>query len=46
MNQKQKFGYTVLGALIMLVGIGVGSIVSPPLIAQRDGVFGELSVPS
>ena len=42
MNQKQKFGYTVLGALIMLVGIGVGSIVSPPLVAQRDGVFGEI----
>ena len=27
MTQKQKFGYTALGALIMLVGIGVGSIV-------------------
>ena len=42
MNHRQKFGYTVLGAVIMLVGIGVGSIVSPPLIAQRDGVFGEI----
>ena len=42
MNQKQKFGYTVLGALIMLVGIGIGSIVSPPLIAQGDGVFDEI----
>ena len=42
MNQKQKFGYTFLGVMIMLVGIGVGSIVSPPLIAQRDGVFGEI----
>ncbi|MCE2394909.1 hypothetical protein J4G02_10025 [Candidatus Poribacteria bacterium] len=42
MDHKQKLGYTVLGAVIMLVGIGVGSIVSPPLIAQRDGVFGEI----
>ena len=42
MNRKQKFGYTFLGALIMLVGIGVGAIVSPPLVAQRDGVFGEI----
>ena len=39
MNQKQKLGYTALGAVIMLVGIGIGSIVSPPLIAQGDGVF-------
>lgn len=42
MNHKQKLGYTALGALIMLIGIGAGSIVSPPLIAQRDGVFGEI----
>ena len=42
MNHKQKFGYTALGAVIMLIGIGAGSIVSPPLIAQRDGVFGEI----
>ena len=42
MNNKQKFGYTVLGAVIMLVGMGVGSIVSPPLIAQGDGVFDEI----
>ena len=26
----------------MLVGLGVGSIVSPPLIAQRNGVFDEI----
>lgn len=42
MNHKRKFGYTVLGAVIMLVGIGVGSIVSPPLIAQSKGVFDEV----
>ena len=40
MNHKQILGYTVLGAMIM--PIGIGSIVSPPLIAQRDGVFGEI----
>lgn len=43
MNNKQKFGYTGLGALIMLIGIGVGSVVSPPLIAQRNGVFNEIT---
>ena len=42
MNNKQKFGYTLLGALIMLIGIGVGAIVSPPLIAQRNAVFDEI----
>ena len=42
MNHKQKLGYTVLGAVIMLVGLGIGAIVSPPLIAQSDGVFDEI----
>ena len=42
MNHKQKLGYTVLGAVIMLIGIGVGSIVCPPLVAQRNGVFDEI----
>jgi len=31
-----------LGAVIMLIGLAVGAIVSPPLIAQRDGVFDEI----
>ena len=31
-----------LGAVIMLVGLAVGAIVSPPLIAQRDDVFGDI----
>ena len=42
MNYKQKLGYTVLGAVIMLIGLGLGAIVSPPLIAQRNGVFDEI----
>ena len=42
MNHKQKLGYTVLGAVIMLIGIGVGTIVSPSLVAQRNSVFGEI----
>lgn len=42
MDFKQKLGYIILGAVIMLVGIWVGSLVSPPLIAQGDGVFGEI----
>ena len=31
-----------LGAIIMLIGLTVGAIVSPPLIAQRNGVFDEI----
>lgn len=42
MNHKQKLGYTVLGAVIMLVGLAIGAIVSQPLIAQRNGVFDEI----
>ena len=42
MNYKQKLLYTLLGAVIMLVGIGVGSIVSPPLVAERNAVFDEI----
>lgn len=42
MNHKQKCFYTVLGALIMLIGIGVGAVVSSPLIAQRNSVLGEI----
>ena len=42
MNYKQKLGYTVLGAVIMLIGMSVNSILSPPLNAQRNGVFDEI----
>ena len=33
----------VLGAGIMLIGLAVGAIVSPPLIAQRNGVFDKIT---
>ena len=45
MNYKQKYFYTALGAAIMLIGMGVGAIVSPPLVAQdtaKKGVFTEI----
>ena len=42
MNHKQKFFYIALGAVIMLFGLGIGAIVSPPLIAQKTGMFGEI----
>ena len=32
----------VLGAVIMLIGLAVGAIVSPPLVAQRNGVFDDI----
>ena len=40
MSYKQKFGYTALGAAIILVGIIVGSLISPPSIAQQS--LGEI----
>ena len=42
MNHKQKCVYTILGAVIMLIGMGVGAIICPPLIAQREDVLGDL----
>lgn len=42
MNHRMKLGYTIMGAVIMLIGIAVGLIVSPPLIAQSKGVFDEV----
>ena len=32
-----------LGAVIMFIGLAVGAIVSPPLIAQRNGVFEKIT---
>ena len=32
-----------LGAVIMFIGLAVGAIVSPPLGAQRNGVFDEIT---
>ena len=42
MNHKQKCFYTTLGAMIMLIGIAIGTVISPPLIAQRGEVLGDL----
>lgn len=46
MNHRQKCFYTALGAAIMLIGVGIGAIVSPPLIAQRNGMLGEIQCTS
>ena len=37
MNHKQKIGYTILGAGIMLIGILIDNLTSPPVTAQNDG---------
>ena len=39
MNQKQKLGYMALGAVIMLVGLGCGAMITAPLVAQNKGIF-------
>ena len=46
MNHKQKCFYSALGALIMLIGMGVGVILCPPLIAQRADLIGDLKCTS
>ena len=46
MSHEQKYFYTALGAFIMLVGIGVGAIICPPLIAQREEVLGDIQCAS
>ena len=42
MKRKICVRSMVLGAGIILTGLVVGAIVSPPLIAQRNGVFGDI----
>ena len=42
MKRKVCIRSMVLGAVIMLVGLAVGAIVSPPLIAQRERVYDKI----
>ena len=37
MNHKQKIGYTILGACIMLIGMSIDNLTSSPVTAQNDG---------
>ena len=46
MNHKQRCFYTALGAFIVLVGLGVGALICPPLIAQREDVLGNINCTS
>ena len=43
MNHKQKLGYTLLGAGIMLAGITIGQFITPQLQAQNNGVFDKIT---
>lgn len=36
MNHKQKIGYTLLGAFIMLIGMLIANLASPPVTAQSN----------
>ena len=42
MNQKQKLGYMVLGAVILAVGIIIGQVITPDIEAQSNGVFDKI----
>ena len=37
MNHKQKIGYAILGAFIMLIGMSIDNLTSSPVTAQNDG---------
>ena len=37
MNHKQKMGYILLGAFIMLIGMSIDNLTSSPVTAQTDG---------
>ena len=37
MNHKQKIGYTILGAFIMLIGMSIDNLTSSPVTAQTNG---------
>ena len=41
-TRGQKCKYMILGAVIMLMGIGFGLLVSLPLVGQPNGVFDEI----
>ena len=43
MNHKQKFGYTLLGAGIMALGITIGQFMTPDIEAQSNGVFDKIT---
>ena len=43
MNHKQKWGYMVLGAGIMALGITIGQFVTPNIEAQSNGVFDKIT---
>ena len=42
LKRFEKLQYMVIGAVLMAVGIGIGSIFTPPLVAQRNNVFDEI----
>ena len=46
MNYKQKLGYTTLGAAIMLIGMWLSPLISPPVTAQHSGVFDKIQCTS
>ena len=43
MNYKQKFGYALLGAGIMAIGIMIGQVITPNIEAQNNGVFDKIT---
>lgn len=43
MNHKQKLGYILLGAGIMVLGITIGQVITPNIEAQNNEVFDEIT---
>ena len=43
MNNRQKLGYMVLGAVVLAVGIAIGQFMTPNIEAQNNGVFDTIT---
>lgn len=43
LKRFEKLQYMVIGAALMAVGIGIGSIFTQPLVAQRSDVFDSIT---
>lgn len=43
LKRFEKLQYMVIGAVLMAVGIGIGSIFTTPIVAEKDNVFDEIT---
>ena len=44
MKTLETLGYMGLGALILVVGIVIGQVITPDIEAEQNGVFDEITL--